>query len=201
MFWEITKNNNIYLLDVDYAQEKEYTEAQKSQISFLWSNLGDDVFTLKNNQKMINSMEKTDEQMSLMLKIQGLEINRDLLISLYQNQENVDKFIELKQKTLYNFTLIDENITPLYFAELQENIDLVNKFISSYVTKYKIEYSQQKAISKEEINNVYEIIAMLEQVLNRSLGDIDIMSVSRYLAYEKMAETINESNKATQNGR
>jgi hypothetical protein len=189
------------LLDEEYFEEKEYTDSQKSEIELLWSKLGDDMFTLKNDLKMINAMNKRDEQVCLLAKIQGLEVNRDLLISLYQNYENVNDFSDLEQKILYNFTLIDDIITPKYFDGLEVNVELVNSFITSYSTKYKIEFTKQEEEVKVEITNVYNIIALVEQCLNRPIGDINKITVSQFLAYEKIAEQISESNKTTTNGR
>ena len=196
-FWEISKSNNILLLDENYFDGKEYTISQKAEIELLWSKLGDDMFTIKNDLKMVNAMNKRDEQVFLLAKIQGLEVNRDLLISLYENSGNVNDFESLEQKILHNFTLIDDIIVPRYFDGLIANVELVNNFIASYSTKYKIEYTKQEQEAKAEITNVYDIVALIEDCLERSIGIVENMSVMQFLAYEKRAELRAESKKQT----
>lgn len=204
-FWEIIKTNNILLLDADYTEGKIYTDAQNAEINALWSALYDSHYTQKQNSTAVMAMDKANQAILLLFKINLLTSNLEALIKLYQNQKEIivvqgeEKFFTIEQGILRNFVNIDKKIKPIYFDGFEANYKLINRFINSYQTTYDINHKRAEQAVNKEVKNVYELVAAVGNQLGMQLN-VKEMSVSEWNAYEQVAKDKNNALNQQQNG-
>ena len=201
-FWEIIKSKNYALLDIDYSENKIYTESEIAQFNLLWSKLEDEYYNLKKDSKSYSTIVKSNDAFRLLLKIELLENNLNSLVELYNNIEIIDQddFIRIKQKIYQNFTLIHDRITPKYFDGLKENFNLITRFINAFKSDYEINYKVVTDEIKEEVTNIYNIVASVGSILGYQIN-VKQVNVMEWIAYEEIAKQKINAQKEAYNGK
>ena len=201
-FWEIIKSKNYSLLDIDYSEDKTYSESETAQFNLLWSKLEDEYYTLKKDSKSYSTIVKSNDAFNLLMKIELLQDNLNSLVELYSNIEVLDQenFIRIEQKIYQNFTLIHDKITPQYFAGLEENFNLITRFINAFKSDYEINYKIVTDEIHEEVTNVYSVVASVSSVLRYQIN-IKEVNVMEWLGYEEVAKQKINSQKEANNGK
>lgn len=198
-FWEIIKSKNYTLLDIDYTEDKIYSESQLKEVKLLWDKLEDDYYLLNNNN--FDTIKKSNDAFNLLKKIELLEVNLKCLTQLYDNIIAIpeDGFLRIEQKIYNNFTLIHKRIVPKYFDGLEVNYELIKKFINALQSDYEINY---KIVSKEvekEITNIYTIVASVSLILGYQIN-VKEVCVMEWKAYEETAKEKINAQKEANNG-
>lgn len=200
-FWKILKEKNALLLDMDYFEEKKYSNEQKNEIEQTWNRLYDEFFVLRDSSKSRMQLIRAFDEMHLREKITQIKNNADFLIelkSLYglMPQEDLDRY----EQEIYNtLKLIDKKIKPLYFEGIDANIRNLERIMNSFINKYNQEHKKRDEAVKTEINNVYDIVANAESWLERNIN-INDMVVAHWLAIEKQVEQKRQSQIKKKNG-
>lgn len=185
-FWDIIRDKNIFLLDSEYYDGKEYTKDQQNELSKIWELLYDEYFVLRNDSISKAELKKSFDALVLKAKIENLNFCLEALKDLKQIQGYLtQKEILNKRVSLYNtLTKIHSKIKYQYFNSVELDIDYILKFKNSLQNSYNFNHKKPKKVQDEQIKNVFDIVASVESWLERSLP-IDSISVSRWLAYEK----------------
>lgn len=188
LFWEILKENNPLLLDKDYFEEKKYTPEQKEYIVNAWEKVYDDFYNHRNDSHSRLLLKKSHEKLLLAFKINLLTDAFNFLISIERAKDNISSeqyaiFID-KVKSL--FDKIDEKVKFNVF-DVDQSAKRVVQIIQAYEASYKMKHKQEEKKVNAEIENVYRQVANVEQILERSIPNINEISVLQWLAYEELA--------------
>lgn len=188
-FWQIIKDNDFTLLDVNYKKGKEYTKTQLKSIQKVWLRLYDEYYILIDDSKSKHKINKLFNELKLRDKIQQVKNNLDFLITLkkYSNLLPKEDFAKYEQEIYTNLKLIDKRIKPKYFDGIDENVKNLDRVLKSLINKYNIENKYRVKEVQKEINNVYEIVASAESWLERSIP-VNDMVVSHWAAILKQVK-------------
>lgn len=197
-FWKITKDKKVGLLDVNYKDGKKYTKKEIEALESMWLSLFDEYYTLRDRQDSKRNLIKSFDELKLREKINQVKNSIEFLETL-KNQIGFisnDDIIKYEQECYNNLKKIDSRIKPLYFDGIDANLNNLSKVLKSFINKYNVAFKDNEKAIKKEVSNVYDIVASVESWLERNL-DVDNMSVSRWLAYEKQVE---QKQKSQSNG-
>lgn len=190
-FWEIIKTKNACLLDFDYFETKRYTNEQQNEIAQLFIRLYDEFYVLRNNKESKMEIDKGFETMTIDSQIVNIEHNRQFLVKLKDFIGVLpDDDIKSNEFQVYdrvkNLEKLGNKIKIDYEGGIDVNIRMLERVMNSLQnTKYLNEGKVREKI-KQEINNVYEVVGMVEAELNRNLIIEDVVC-SRWIVYENQA--------------
>ena len=94
-----------------------------------------------------------------------------------------------------SLSIINSRIKFNHFSSVSEDIQYLTKFYNALQNKYNINYKPKEKINKEQVKNVYEVVANAESWLERPIP-INEMVVAHWLALEKQV-----INKQKENGK
>ena len=193
-FLEILQDNNFKRLDKDYDESKEYSDEEIKTLESIWLKLYDEYFSIKNDHKAKSYLSNQKKIVLLEATIQAIVKNHDVLANLSEFKQTNDTLV-VKQKVISNIKEIDSRIKLNVFDDIPDICNKLQSVIKSLSNELgTIKDNQNKRVDKNK-TNVYKIVAHVEQVLERSLGDISKISVIQWLAYEEIA---NDKIKSTQ---
>lgn len=202
-FWKINQTGNIYLLDKNFFEGKLYTNKEVIYIQELWLRLQDEYYKLQNDPKQRAKLRTSKERMLLMFKTQTIIHHLGFYERFFKYSELLDtkKFLEQEAELFNIFTQLGLNkkINPL--ALPQEKLKIVQKYTEAVIARLKRLQNEVEEDSKEEIQNIYDAVPPVEQALGRSIGDINNIVASLWIAYINEAKKIQESQKRANNGK
>lgn len=182
-FWDIIKYKNMFLLDVDYKENKQYTKSHLKELEDTWLKLYDEYYIMLNDSQSKHKMNKTFDELKIRDKINQIKYNYDFLVSLLKYADDIDT-TKYEQETYKRLKVIDERIKPKYFEGIEANLKNLDRVIKALVNKYNLEHKENVKTVQKEIDNVYEVVASAESWLERSLP-INEMVVSHWIAIQK----------------
>lgn len=182
-FWDIIKYKNMFLLDVEYKENKQYTKAHLKELEDTWLKLYDEYYIMLNDSQSKHKMNKTFDELKIRDKINQIKYNYDFLVSLLKYADDIDT-TKYEQETYKRLKVIDERIKPKYFEGIEANLKNLDRVIKALVNKYNLEHKENVKTVQKEIDNVYEVVASAESWLERSLP-INEMVVSHWIAIQK----------------
>ena len=200
VFWEIIKQNNLKLLDVNFKENKEYHDFDLKLINDTWNDLYDDLFVLKNNSEAKYYLKSNVDRLLLVHINNLLNDIRERYILLYniKDEEFLTEWITEKKIILYNeIKEIQPKARINQFDDILVLIENVEGLIKSNQNLYNEKSNVIEKKIDNKIQNIYSTIAKLGSALGYQLN-VKEMSVLEYLAYEKQAE---ELSKARNNGK
>ena len=201
LFWEILKEHNYYLLDVNYSKDKKYNDAESEKIVNIWYQLYDDYYKLKNDQKAKLFLSKAINEMKLRVKIDNIESTANFLIDLENHYKEIledEQFYEYEVQLYGLIKELEPKIKFIYFDGIPANIKTIQSVINALTTQLTLMQKKSEKVIEEEVQNVYKVVARVEQILERSIPNINEISVMQWLAYEEIA---NEKIKSIKNGK
>lgn len=185
-FLEILQDNDFKRLDIDYKESKTYSDKEVEELSKVWYQLYDEYFELKNDHLAKSYLSNQKRLISLEMTMLAIAKNHDILANLSQFKETNDTLL-IKQKVIANIKEIDSRIKLNVFDSIVDICEKLQSIVKSLSNELgTIKTNQDKRVEKKKAN-VYKMIANVEQILERSLGDISKISVIQWLAYEEMA--------------
>lgn len=185
-FWNIVKHQNPFLIDIDYREGKKYSVEEQQLISDEWKRLYDEYFMLRDDGKSKSELTKglkglvvkanminishAIKAMLMLKNISGLLRKEDL----YAKRQSVYDIVNgsSKKNTFNPFNSIDQDLQ--YFTRMY------NSLKNTYNNRYK----SMDTVVKDQVSNVYDVVANAESWLERNLS-INDMVVSHWLALEK----------------
>ena len=201
LFWEILKEHNYYLLDVNYSKDKKYNDAESEKIVNIWYQLYDDYYKLKNDQKAKLFLSKAINEMKLKVKIDNIVSTANFLIDLENHYKDIledEQFYEYEVQLYGLIKELEPKIKFRYFDGIPANIKTIQSVVNALTTQLTLMQKKSEKVIEEEVQNVYKVVARVEQILERSIPNINEISVMQWLAYEEIA---NEKIKSVKNGK
>ena len=184
-FWNIIKENNIFLIDKDYIEGKTYTKAEAEKVDAKWNELYDEYYELSNDVLIKSDLDKRFKYLKLSSKIKELRNNYEYLIKVYTNIKHIGMInaVKFENEAYKRIKLIEKRIR--FTDDIQANLKAVERVILALTNQ--LNQIDLKEASKKGINNVYEVVANAESWIGRNL-DIENMVVSHWLAIQKQVK-------------
>lgn len=201
LFWEILKEHNYYLLDINYSKDKKYNDAESEKIVNIWYQLYDDYYKLKNDQKAKLFLSKAINEMKLKVKIDNIVSTANFLIDLENHYKEIledEQFYEYEVQLYGLIKELEPKIKFRYFDGIPANIKTIQSVVNALTTQLTLMQKKSEKVIEEEVQNVYKVVARVEQILERSIPNINEISIMQWLAYEEIA---NEKIKSIKNGK
>ncbi|QQV90414.1 hypothetical protein Harreka1_7 [Olleya phage Harreka_1] len=196
-FWDIIKKDNALLLDVEYFEGKKYKKAELNLISSTWALLYDEYFVLRNDSISKRELEKGFESNEVKIKIIAINsaIESFKVLKRVEKDLHIDDIYNKRREMYESLSIINSRIKFNHFSSVSEDIQYLTKFYNALQNKYNINYKPKEKINKEQVKNVYEVVANAESWLERPIP-INEMVVAHWLALEKQV-----INKQKENGK
>lgn len=192
-FLKIMQDGNVNRLDNNFTESKQYTEEETNQYTNNWLKLYDDYFALKNDGSAKTYLKNQFKHVTLQVKILALSKQHDKLAELENNLKDTPNYLEAKQSIINDIKQTEPKLKINIFDDVLSICIKLQSMIKALNNEFKtIKVNQDKRVSKEK-ENVYNVIARVEQILERTLGDVSKISVSQFLAYEQIANNIVKS--------
>ena len=201
LFWDILKEQNYFLLDLNYSKDKKYSEDEKEQILNIWYRLYDEYYQLKNDQKAKLFLSKAFNEMKLKIKIENITNTANFLVDLENHYKDVlehDQFYEYESKLYSLIKELEPRIKLKYFDGIPANLKIIQSVVNALTTSLTLMQKKTSEKIENEITNIYKVVANVEQILDRSIPNINEISVMQWLAYEEIADN---KVKAIKNGK
>jgi hypothetical protein len=187
-FWEIQKTQNINLLDTLWTKDKVYTKEQETYINGIWTELYDEYFSIKNDSRSLKYLRELKEEAILFFNI-------ELLSNIHKHLDTVQKNKTFLTDADYKAIIESARQSILKIQtgiQLPPNVfdmmTIINRLLAGFVNKYNIQKKKNDNDTNKKIQNVFEVVASVGLALNMQLN-VNQMSVSEWIAYEKMAIT------------
>ena len=191
-FLKIMQEGNVLLLDSEYTTEKNYTDEEITQLNELWLKLYDEYFELKNDGLARTYLTNQHKVFNLEFKIVTLSKFHDILANIQEYQHN-EKVAEIKLNCVNEVKKLAPRLKINIFDDVLTLCTKIQGVIKALTNELgTIKVNQEKRVEKQKAN-VYDVVANVEQVLERSLGDINNISVALFVSYEKIAGKIIKS--------
>lgn len=199
-FWEIAESEDYRKMDVDFDENKEYSDDDliSMQLSFL--KLYDDYFEAEDNSTQRNSLQNNDKQSKEGFKLVLLSELYKTLQLLEFNKDSIkeDDFLQMLNDTYSSIVLLEKKVCINRMDSIKFNAEKLQRVIDSLNNKLMLSDTRKKQEVKQEakkFRNHYENISSIEQILERSIGDISKVNALQWIAYKKTADQIIKSKK------
>lgn len=203
LFWEILKEKNPLLLDADYKPENKYSQEEEEFIVNTWERLYDEFFEAKNDLKGRALLRESESETKLLFKINLLIDIRNHLLSLFKSIDSLELsvFENLKYSAYEIVNKIESKLKFDPFVNIPTALVKLDKALASLQNSYSIKNKRNNQEIDKQIQNVYSVVANVEQILERSIPNINEISVMHWLAYENSAKEKSEYLKNQKNGK
>ncbi len=167
----------------------------------LWSDICDEYFKAKDDDVAKTHLRKRNEELHLKQKIKAYNSIYDLLLRLQGSvmyMPKVQLAIMLKQ-AMDACKRIEPKTRVSDTNSIGKNISIIKKTLEALGNQYKIRHKEVKNIVREEYDNAYEVVVLVEQQLGRTLPDIHSMNTMQWVAYAKQAKVAANNKKKQKN--
>lgn len=203
-FWKIVQDKgNIYLLHKDFSTERKYTEKEEAVLLDTWGKLQDAYFLLEDNPKQKASLRKSSEQLVMQFKVRTL-LNHYEFYSQFLQYENLlgtSTFLEKEKEILELFRELGFSHKLKAFNTPLENALVIKRYVEAVINKLNRISTEVKEDAGKEIKNIYDNVASIEQILERTIGNIENITVMQWVSYVKTADSIVKAKNKQKHGK
>ena len=200
-FWKITETGDHRFMDKLYKEDKFYSEAHLSQLADAFMQCYDKYFVLKNDEKSRKALGDKIKEFFYVMSINYVGEGFRMLLWTLNNKDlfNEDDY-KKRVQDVYDLIEKASGVKINRKKTEQENIKQTERVLSAMISKHNRNMVDKKKEIKEQIGNVYKVVANVSKILEIQLN-VKEMSVKEWLAYEEMAEEIVKTQKIpTKNG-
>lgn len=203
LFWEIAESEDYKQMDIDFEDSRTYSDTEIINLRSAFLVLYDEYFEAKDSSSQRNTLQSNDKQSKETFKLNLLnEMYKTIQLLEYNKSSLKDEdFFELLNKTYDAIILLEKKVHINRMDSVKFNAEKLKRVIDALNNKLLLSDTRTKQKVKEEVKkfkNHYNNIASIEQILERSIGNIESINCLQWLAYENQAELIIKSRK--QNG-
>lgn len=194
-FWKIVQggiDKNMYFLDKNFNKKKKYSESEEKILFDTWNILQDEYYLLSKKPQQKGALRSSTELLKMQFRVRTLLNHYEFYTKFYQYNHLLPTklYFETERKIIDCFKELGFKHRLKELNSTEENMVVIKRFIESVINKLKLLKSDVEVKTEREITNIYENVAVIEQVLERSVGDIEKINVMQWLAYEKQANDI-----------
>lgn len=199
-FWKITETGDHRFIDKLYKEDKFYSEAHLAQLADAFMKCYDEYFVIKNDEKSRKALGDKIKEFFYILSINYVGEGFRMLLWTLNNKDlfNGDDY-EKRLQDVYDLIEKASGVKINRAKTEQENIKQIERVLSAMISKHNRNMADKKSEIKEQINNVYKVVASVSKILDIQLN-VQNMSVQEWLAYEEIAQETIKQQKQSRNG-
>ena len=199
-FWEIAESEDYRLMDVDFDENKAYSDEDMLLMQAGFLKLYDDYFEAKNDSIQKNTLQGNDKQVKEVFKLNLLQDQYKTLQLLEYNKEslNADDFVDILNRVYTNVVDLEKKVRINRMDSIKNNAERLKRVIDALNQRILLNDKRGKQeVQKEakKFRNHYDNIASIEHIMERSIGDVSKINALQWLSYEKIAEKIIKTKK------
>lgn len=144
---------------------------------------------MRNDDRAKAYLKKRNEELEYSHKIKAFNEVYEMFLMI-NNNFNVlpeERLAQMNAKCVEMAKKVESRTKVSIKNTTKRNIKILEQTLRSLSTQYRIKFKERKEKIVEERQNMFEVVAMVEQQLGRSIPNINTMSVEHWLAYEKQA--------------
>lgn len=199
-FWKITETGDHRFMDKLYKEDKFYSEAHLSQLADAFMQCYDKYFVLKNDEKSRKALGDKIKEFFYVMSINYVGEGLRMLLWTLNNKDlfNDDDY-KKRLQDVYNLIEKASGVKINRAKTEQENVKQIERVLSAMISKHNRNMADKKSEIKEQVSNVYKIVASVSKILDIQLN-VQNMSVQEWLAYEEIAQETIKQQKQSKNG-
>ena len=185
IFHEIKFTGNIFLVDKDYSEDKEYDSVATLEITKAWYELYDEYFERTDNPSFKKDLRNKDKSLGLLLKIKLIEDVVNLLKHLDEHKEYVpnEVYLETIANLGNNLKRADKYIKFDSTKPIKPQIIQIESVLGGLKTRYQLLFKEDLQVNESDISLYYDIKAEIEMALDRNLPQV--INMLQWISYEK----------------
>lgn len=189
VFWEILRTDNVTMLYKQYDESKKYTEAQVQNAKKQWTIISDEYFEAKNDDRSKSYLKTRREELILATKLRTLNDVHTTLSKMQDSAQHIGmaEMSGMLEKLYKAIKRVEPRLKISEFNTIAKNLKVLEGALNSMSNQYRLKFTKKKEHIKREGDNMYTVVALIEEHLERSLGDLNNVTVQQFLAYEKLA--------------
>lgn len=190
VFWQIVNTGDHLYLYKKHKDNIKYTAAEEQAAYNIWVTISDEYFVLKKDEKAKIYLEKRNEELKLKTRIELYREAVESLILAHEQSFYIDKISASKliEKAYETIKKVEPKTKIDPIKSVDTNIDTCTDVITAMISKYNRKFKEVKEILQEEVADSYQLIANVEDILDRNIGNVNKMCVAQYVAYERNAK-------------
>lgn len=185
-FHQIKFTGNVFLLDKNYDEDKNYGSHDVVKIQSAWIKMYDEYFEKTDDTRFRKELRNKKKTLDLLLNINLIKSILSVLRSLKENEEFVPGEAMIKTVASLGNSLkeINKNIKFDSVLPLKKNIKNVESYLGGLQSRYEILFKEDVVVEEKDILLFYEIKSRIEQVLQKDHIP-DYINMLQWIAYEK----------------
>lgn len=187
VFHDIKFTGNVYLMDIDFDDDKKYDTKEIILINETWLFLYDEYFEKTDDPRLRRELKNRKKNVKLLIRINILNAILKSLKGMRDNKECIPDTIILS--ALMSFKVSLKRISTMIvfdpLAKLETNIKYVESYTFALGTRYKLLFKADMNIKEGDLMMYYTLKSNIEDVLKKD-NIPDHINMLQWIAYEKM---------------
>lgn len=189
VFHEIKFTGNVYLMDVDYDEDKKYDTSEIVKINKAWWSLYDEYYERTDDHQLRRELKNRKKNLKLLISINILEVIVRTLKLMKEHEQTVPE--SAKINILNSFKISLERIGKMIIfdplAKFKTNIKYVEGYMEGLKTRYQLLFKDDMNVNEGDLLLYYEIKSNIEAILKKD-NIPDNINMLQWIAYEKQAK-------------
>lgn len=188
-FLEIAKTSNYCLLDVEHNDYRVYSKSQKNRALEQWMMMYDEYFIVRDDSDSKQELVKMFERDALKGKI-GLLGNVIKAMESLKKTEHILPRMEVHELKEQFLTEVTKHVnSKVIIARLQPTeliIEDLCRMRMGLQNTFNLYYKSKETVFEDQVDNVYRVMAHINQWIDGILPRPDQMCVMEFLEYERI---------------
>jgi hypothetical protein len=188
LFWQIIRDGNIMLLDLDYQKDTQYSEEEKQFVTEIWYKLYDAYYSQTDDSRSKHELKKSSEELFLSYRIKRLNDFCELLgwLSNMQFDLSEDKWYEMYHALVNSVKEKEPRIKLNVLDDPLPNFEKIARYMASLHNQLKKLTTGKQKSADSAVSNIYTKVGYVSVELGIQLN-VKEMSCNEWLAYQGMA--------------
>lgn len=185
VFHEIKFTGNIFLVDKNYDEDKNYNQSDALTLSIAWYKLYDEYFEKTDDPNFRRELKNKDRTLELLLKIKVIDSVIDILESIEKNKEFVppEAYFKTIASLGNNLKRVDKYLKFDSTKDIKPQIEHIQAVKGGLQTRYELLFREDLKVDKKSEMLYYEIKSHIEDAIGRNLPEV--INMLQWIAYEK----------------
>ena len=168
-FHDIKFSGNVYLMDIDFSEDKKYDTSEVIEINETWLNLYDEYYEKTDDPNLRRELKNRKKNLKLLISINILEIIIKTLELLRDNEQHVTEAVTLS--ALHSIKVSLKRISKMIvfdpLASIEANIKQVKGYADGLKTRYQLQFKDDMNVNDKDLLLYYDIKSNIESILKK----------------------------------
>lgn len=188
-FHEIKFTGNVFLMDIDFDDDKKYDTPEIVEINEAWLVLYDEYYLKTDDPKLRRELKNRKKTLKLLIDINMLEVIIQLLELMKKHEDHIPESVKLStlNSTKASLKRIGRMIVFDPRAKIESNLKHVKSYTGGLKTRYQLLFKNDMKVDDTDLLLYYEIKSNIEAILKKD-NIPDHINMLQWIAYEKQAK-------------